>query len=161
MPNVMVALPNIGGALCSTPQSLADAHYQMPIMPCSNGAKAQNPLKFAGVPQPRQQISAVSAMVPRWRSSPYYEDMWRTYRCLTSFFPIVDTCLSCEDIARQSRAMVPRWRLFGSCISNEQFHTCIINFVLSADAGLLVLSLTVEALQGKMCQNSLPSGVYG
>jgi len=27
MPNVMVALPNIGGALCSTPQSLTDAHY--------------------------------------------------------------------------------------------------------------------------------------
>jgi len=27
MPNVMSALPNIGGALCSTPQSLADAHY--------------------------------------------------------------------------------------------------------------------------------------
>jgi len=27
MPNVMVALPNIGGGHCSTPQSLADAHY--------------------------------------------------------------------------------------------------------------------------------------
>ena len=27
LPNMMVALPNIGGALCSTPQSLADAHY--------------------------------------------------------------------------------------------------------------------------------------
>jgi len=27
MPNVMVALPNIGGALCPTPQTLADAHY--------------------------------------------------------------------------------------------------------------------------------------
>jgi len=27
MPNVMVALPNTGGALCSTPQSLADGHY--------------------------------------------------------------------------------------------------------------------------------------
>jgi len=26
VPNVMVALPNIGGALCSTPQSLARAH---------------------------------------------------------------------------------------------------------------------------------------
>jgi len=26
MPNVMAALPNIGGALCSTPQSFADAH---------------------------------------------------------------------------------------------------------------------------------------
>jgi len=27
MPNVMAALRNIGGALCSTPLSLADAHY--------------------------------------------------------------------------------------------------------------------------------------
>jgi len=27
MPNVIVALPNIGGALRSTPQSLANAHY--------------------------------------------------------------------------------------------------------------------------------------
>jgi len=27
MPNMMADLPNIGGALCSTPQSLADAHY--------------------------------------------------------------------------------------------------------------------------------------
>jgi len=27
MPNLMVALPSIGGALCSTPQSLADGHY--------------------------------------------------------------------------------------------------------------------------------------
>jgi len=26
MPNVMVALPNTGGALCSTLQSLADPH---------------------------------------------------------------------------------------------------------------------------------------
>ena len=31
MPNVMVALPNLGGALCSTPQSLADAHYQSAV----------------------------------------------------------------------------------------------------------------------------------
>jgi len=27
VPNLMAALPNIGGALCSTPQSFADAHY--------------------------------------------------------------------------------------------------------------------------------------
>ena len=27
MPSVMAALPNIGGALYSTPQSLADANY--------------------------------------------------------------------------------------------------------------------------------------
>jgi len=29
-------------------------------VPCSNAAKTQNPLKFAGVPPTRQQISAVS-----------------------------------------------------------------------------------------------------
>ena len=46
------------------------------------------------------------------RRSPYCEDMWMRYCCLT-FFPTVDTCLSCEDIARQSCGMVPRWRLFG------------------------------------------------
>jgi len=57
MPNLMVALPNIGGALCSTPQSLADDHYQMP---CSNAAKMQNLLKFVGVPQTPELISAVS-----------------------------------------------------------------------------------------------------
>ena len=57
MPNLMVALPNTGGALCSTPQSLADAHY---YMPCSNAAKTRNPLKFAGVPQTTGWISAVS-----------------------------------------------------------------------------------------------------
>jgi len=27
MTNVLAALPNIGGALCSTQQSLADVHY--------------------------------------------------------------------------------------------------------------------------------------
>jgi len=27
MPNEMAALPNIGGTVCSTPQSLVDAHY--------------------------------------------------------------------------------------------------------------------------------------
>jgi len=64
-------------------------------VPCSNAAKTQKPLKFVGVPQTRQQISPLVS-----RSSPYYEDMCRRYRCLTSFFPIVDTCLSCEDTAR-------------------------------------------------------------
>jgi len=30
-----------------------------------------------------------------------------------AFFPIIDTCLSCEDIARQSCAIVRRSRIFG------------------------------------------------
>ena len=36
MPNLMVALPNIGGALCSTPQSLADAHSSAVHYPCQD-----------------------------------------------------------------------------------------------------------------------------
>jgi len=31
MPNVMAAMPEIGGALCSTLQSLVDAHYQCAV----------------------------------------------------------------------------------------------------------------------------------
>jgi len=56
------------------------------------------------------------------RSSPHCGDKWRTYCCLTSFFPIVNMCLSCEDIAWQSCAMVPRWRFlvtFASCIFSK------------------------------------------
>ena len=47
---IMVALPNIGGALCSMSQSLADAH----------AAKTRNPLKLVGVPQTNETISAAS-----------------------------------------------------------------------------------------------------
>jgi len=73
-------------------------------MPCSNAAKTQNPLKFVGVPQTRQRISAVSR--PKFAIlSGHVEEVL----LLNKFFPIVDTCLSCEDMARQSCAMVPRW----------------------------------------------------
>ena len=77
-------------------------------VPCSNAAKMRNLLKFVGVPQTAEPISAVSG-----RSSPYCGDIWRRYCCLTSF-PIADTCLICEDIARQSCAMVPRWRFLAT-----------------------------------------------
>ena len=58
MPNVIVALPNIDGAVCSTPQSLTDAHYL--TVTCSNAAKTRKPLKLAGVPQTTGSISAAS-----------------------------------------------------------------------------------------------------
>ena len=109
MSNVMVALPNIGGALCSTPQSLADAHYEMP---CSNAAKTRNQLKFAGCPKAPKLVKRSQPSVGR--SSPYREDMWRRYCCLTSFFPIVDTWLRSEDIARQICGMVLRWRFLAT-----------------------------------------------
>jgi len=57
MPNVMAALSNVDGALCSTPQTLADAPSRVS---CSNAAKTRNAMKVAGVSQTRQQISAVS-----------------------------------------------------------------------------------------------------
>jgi len=59
------------------------------------------------------------------RSSPYCKDMWRRYCCLTRFFPIADTCLNCENIARQSCAMEPRWRIFDDfCIMYFQRAPC-------------------------------------
>jgi len=57
MPNVMVALPNIGGALCSTPKVWLTPTTRVP---CSNAAKTRNQLKFAGLPQTNETISAAS-----------------------------------------------------------------------------------------------------
>jgi len=53
----MAALPNIGGAVCSTPRSLADANTGVP---CTNAAKTRNPLKIGGVPQSNETVSAPS-----------------------------------------------------------------------------------------------------
>jgi len=39
MPNVMATLPNIGDALCSTPQSFADAQYQSAMQERCQDAK--------------------------------------------------------------------------------------------------------------------------
>jgi len=68
MHNVMAALPNIGGALCSTLQSLAAPTTRVP---CSNATKTRKLLKFAGVPQTNEMISAAKV----GRSSLYFEDM--------------------------------------------------------------------------------------
>jgi len=53
MSNVMAALLNIGGAICSTPQNLADATTRVP---CSNAAKTPNPLKFTRVAEVHHNI---------------------------------------------------------------------------------------------------------
>ena len=114
MPNVMVALPNIGEVAPSVQRRKV---WLTPTtgVPCSNAAKTRNLLKLAGMSQTTGSISA--AIVGR--SSPYCGDIWRRYCCLTSFFPIVDMCLNCKDIAQKSRVMVPRWRFFASCIFSE------------------------------------------
>ena len=96
MPNVMAALTNIGGALCSTPQC-----GWRPL------------LEFRAVMLPRRETRWNLQGCPKLangsrplvgRSSPYVT--WGRYRCLTDFLPIVDTCLSWEDTARQSCAEV-------------------------------------------------------
>jgi len=60
MPNVMAALPNIGDALTLSGQRRKVWLTPTTRVPCTNAAKTRNPLKLAGVPQTRQQISAAS-----------------------------------------------------------------------------------------------------
>jgi len=76
---------------------------------CSNAAKTRNPLKFAGVPQTTGSISAASGLKFTMLCGHV-----EAILLLNNFFPIVDTCLSCEDIARQSCAMLPRWRFLAT-----------------------------------------------
>jgi len=77
MPNVMAALPNIGGAVQRRKVWLTPTTR----VPCSNAAKMRNPLKFAGCPKHANRSQPLVS-----RSSPYYQDMWRRHYCLTSFF---------------------------------------------------------------------------
>jgi len=63
-------------------------------VPCSNAAKARNPLKLPGVPQTNEMISAASG--------PKVTILWghvEEILLLNKFFPIVDIYLTCEDIA--------------------------------------------------------------
>ena len=83
-------------------------------VPCSNAAKTRNPLKLAGVPQtiPDRSQPLVG------RSSPYCGDIWRRYRCLTTFsdFQLLRYSLTklCDGVQ-----MANFWRFFASCISSE------------------------------------------
>jgi len=124
MPNVMAALPNIGGALCSTPQSLADAHKYSAVQQRCQDVK---PVEIScGAPTKRSQPLV-------GRSSPYCGDTWGRYCCLT-FFPTVDTCLSCEDLAHKVVRRCPDGDFLAIfCVLHFQraacsaFHTCILN----------------------------------
>jgi len=113
MPNVMAALPNIGGVAPSVQRRKVWLTPTTTVS-CSNAAKTQNPLKFAGVLKTRQHISA--------DSRPKFTILWRHVEEALLFneflFPIVDMCLSCENIARQNCAIVPRWRFFASFLGS-------------------------------------------
>jgi len=68
MPDVMTALPNIRGASVQGRKVWLTPTTRVP---CSNAAKTRNPLKSAGVPKTRQQVSA--AIVGR---SSLLKDIW-------------------------------------------------------------------------------------
>jgi len=61
-------------------------------------------MKFAGVPQTTGPILAASGL----KFTILWGHVEEILLLNKFFFPIVDMCLSCEDIARQSCAMVPR-----------------------------------------------------
>jgi len=115
-----------------------------------NSVTGQEPPKICIVYQPRRRPNIVQSLVgfhlqgcPKLtklsqllagRSSPYCEDMWGDIAVSQLFFLIVDTCLSCEDTARQlcdGVQMANFWRFF--CVLYLQraacstFQTCILN----------------------------------
>ena len=106
MPSLMAALPNIGDALCWTSQ-----FGWRPLLECRAVTLPRRETRWnlLGCPKLTKRSQLLVG-----RSSPYCNDMWGRYCCLTSFSPIVDTCLSCKDIPRQNCAMVRRWRFFAS-----------------------------------------------
>ena len=61
----------------------------------SNAAKTRNPLKLPRVPQTNETISAVSG--PKFA---ILRERVAEVLLFNNFFPIVDTCLTSEDIAR-------------------------------------------------------------
>ena len=86
-------------------------------LPCSNAAETRNALKFAWVPQTRQQISAAS----RPKFAILYDHVGEIL-LFNMFFPIVYRCLSCEDIARETCAMVPRWRFLATFLDGHKLN---------------------------------------
>jgi len=81
-------------------------------VPCSNVARRETRWKYLRCPKLTKGSQPLVG-----RSSPYCGDTWGRHCCLTSFFPIVDTCLSFKDIAGQSCGMVPRWRFLATFLS--------------------------------------------
>ena len=124
-------------------------------VPCSNSAKTRNPLKLAGVPQTNETISAVRR--PKFT---ILQGHVGEILLFNMFFRLsIDACLSCEYIARQSCAMVTKWRIFSdfwSCISSEvraaHFQTCILNLHKGhtmCGSMVDIQSLTAEIRRGK------------
>jgi len=126
MPNVMAALPNIGGrgALCSTVNTAKFGWC--PLLKCRAVTLPQIPLKFAGVPQTPEPISATSG--------PKFAILWghvEEVLLLNKFF----FRLSIHALVVKIQPVkVVRWSADGNfCVLYFQramcstFQTCILN----------------------------------
>ena len=91
---------------------------------CSNEAKIWSPLNLPGCPKPTNQSQPLVG-----RRSPYCEHMWRRYCCLTSFFPIVNTCRSCKDIDSPTKLCADSdfLRPIFTASRTHTFQTCTLN----------------------------------
>ena len=108
MPDVMAALPNIGGALCSSPQ-----FGWRSLLECRAITLPRRETRWYYLGCPKLTKRAQPLLVRK------FTILWghvEEILLLSKFFPIVDTCLSCEDIARQSCGIVPRWRFLATLL---------------------------------------------
>jgi len=95
-------------------------------VPCSNAGKTRKPLNLQGCPKLANRSQPLVD-----RSSPYYEDMWRRYRCLTSFFS------DCRYVPQLRRYSLPKLSdgakmaifcvLYFQRAACSTFQTCILN----------------------------------
>ena len=97
MPNMMVALPNTGGASVQRRKVWLTPATRCRAVTLPRRKTRWNWQGCLKLPDGSQLLVG--------RSSQYCGDVWKRYCCLIRFFPIVDMCLSYEDIARQSCAM--------------------------------------------------------
>jgi len=94
-------------------------HYALGLLPAKWERKKTAALiwltTYCFKPVSLLHLWGVSVQLPRFDYS--------GKRSSNTFFPIVDTCFSCEDTVRQTCLMVPRWRIFGdffaSCVFIE------------------------------------------
>jgi len=103
-------------------QQTANRRAKFGWLPLSDVAAVTKPIReprwnLQGCPKPANRSRPLVG-----RSSPYCKRMWGGILLFNTVFPIVQTYLSSEDIARQTCAIVRRWRFF--CVLYFQLAAC-------------------------------------
>ena len=151
MPNVMAALPNIGGASVQRRKVWLTPTTRVS---CSNAAKTRNPLKLAGVPQTRQQISAISG--------PKFTILWRHVEEIL-LFKFFSDCQYVPYLRRYGPTkLCDGAQMANFCVLHFQraacstFQTCILNshYGLTMCGSMVdIQSATAENRRGKKIED--------